>query len=114
MVAVVLMRSARRWFPVRVEGESMLPTLQPGDLLAVRPLRAAEPHSGQIVVVRSAEREVVKRVVDPKAPLGLDEYWIEGDNAAASTDSRTAGSVKRDEIAGVVRARYKPSARFFR
>jgi nickel-type superoxide dismutase maturation protease len=93
------------WFPVRVAGDSMSPVLSPGDWLAVRPLRASEPREGQIVVVRREGREMVKRVV---RAMDAATFWVEGDNAAASTDSRTFGSVQRAEIAGVVRARYKP------
>jgi nickel-type superoxide dismutase maturation protease len=97
-------RVARGWFPVRVSGESMSPALSPGDWLAVRPLRASEPHVGQIVVLRRGGLEVVKRV----AREDEASYWLEGDNADASTDSRTFGSVDRADITGVVRARYKP------
>ena len=114
MVAAVLgvfavARARTRWFPVRVEGTSMTPTLQPGDFLAVRALRAGEPRAEQLVVIRTTDREIVKRVVHShERTLATDEYWVEGDNAAASTDSRTDGPVLRDAIVGVVRARYKP------
>jgi type IV secretory pathway protease TraF len=65
---------------------------------------------GQIVVIRTGSIETVKRVIarpDGRA-LEADQFWVEGDNAAASTDSRITGPVARDSIAGVVRARYKP------
>src|SRR5207245_10365850 len=107
---LVIVRARRGWIPVRVEGTSMLPTLRPGDLLAVRPLRPDEPHRGQLVVVRRGDIEIVKRVgatVDG-FELGADEYWLLGDNTPASTDSRTTGPVARSELVGVVRARYKP------
>jgi nickel-type superoxide dismutase maturation protease len=108
VLAVVRARS--RWFPVRVEGTSMLPTLQPGDFLAVRAPRRGEPRAGQLVVIRHGHIETVKRVISPprERALGQDDVWVEGDNAAASTDSRVTGPVKRDAIVGVVRARYKP------
>ena len=107
---VAAVRARSRWFPVRVEGTSMLPTLHPGDFLAVRALHAGEPSRGQLVVVRLGGLEIVKRVVAEPGDraLGANELWVEGDNAAASTDSRSAGPVTRDAIVGVVRARYKP------
>lgn len=88
----------------------MLPTLRPGDFVAVRALRAGEPHRGQLVVIGLGELEIVKRVIaEPgERALKANEFWVEGDNAAASTDSRAAGPVRRDAIVGVVRARYKP------
>jgi len=100
-----------RWFPVRVSGASMTPTLQPGDFLAVRPLRPDEPKAGQLIVLRSGDSEIVKRVVD-RPDLSRGEYWVEGDNKDGSTDSRSNGPVKRDQIEGLVRARYKPITRF--
>jgi nickel-type superoxide dismutase maturation protease len=108
--ALLFARARRDWFPVRVEGPSMLPTLKPGDLLAVRPLRADEPRAGQLVVVRRGEIEIVKRVSDTVDgyALGADEIWLTGDNPDASTDSRTAGPAARNDVVGVVRARYKP------
>jgi hypothetical protein len=56
-------------------------------------------------VIGTADREIVKRVV---REVASDEFWVEGDNADSSTDSRSDGPVRRDAIAGVVRARYKP------
>jgi len=95
----------------------MLPTLRPGDFLAVRALRAEEPRLQQLVVIRMDEGEAVKRVVarPGERSLGADQFWVEGDNASASTDSRATGPVALDAIVGVVRARYKPvrSARVF-
>lgn len=104
-VAIVL----RRLEAIRVEGESMIPTLRAGDRLAIRPLRPGEPRPGQIVVARTPDREVIKRVTRAAAPDGA--VWLEGDNAARSTDSRTTGSVRRADVVGVVVGRYAPLAR---
>jgi signal peptidase I len=108
--ALAVVRARSRWFPVRVEGMSMLPTLHPGDFLAVRAPRRDEPLAGKLVVIRAGAIETVKRVIAPPGVrvLGPGEFWVEGDNAAASTDSRVTGPVAREAIVGVVRARYKP------
>ncbi len=102
-----------------VEGPSMLPALLPGDRLCLNPLtyRFREPRAGDIVVVRRHDfRQDVKRVAgvpgdEVEAPtgrrlLGADEWWLLGDNADASTDSRELGPVRRADIFGPVWFRY--------
>jgi nickel-type superoxide dismutase maturation protease len=104
----------RRPFPVAVEGRSMAPALQPGDfLLAMKPKRL---RPGCLVVVEHPSRErfdMIKRltVVPGHGGLGPGEYWVEGDAADASTDSRTFGPVSGHAIKGVVVARYWPPTR---
>ena len=46
--------------------------------------------------------------------LQEDEYFLVGDNRAASTDSRDFGSIHRDRIEGIAVLRYWPPARFSR
>lgn len=73
---------------VLVEGDSMLPALRPGDCLLVRP--GAQVRPGDVVVARFPSRPellVVKRAVRPVGDL----WWVEGDNATATDDSRTYG-----------------------
>lgn len=107
----------RRPFRVLVEGESMRPTLRPGDqLLCVRRRRIRR---GDVVVVRSPTHgfEMVKRVTalpgDPVGErlLGGDEYLVEGDDPARSTDGRAFGPVGRRDVAGVALLRYLPDPR---
>jgi signal peptidase I len=108
--------------PMLVRGESMRPTLLPGQRIAVgppaRPLRR-----GAVVVVRRPELddlEVVKRVVGLPGErvhllggrtLGPDEYFVLGDNREASTDGRAFGPVDSDRIVGEVRFAYWPPRR---
>src|SRR6185295_19227588 len=94
-----------RWRPSRIEvqGASMVPTLLPGDqALAVS---SRHPNKGDVVVVEHPGRpgyEMVKRVTAlPGETVGErmleeDEYWVEGDRADASSDSRQFGPVWRD------------------
>jgi signal peptidase I len=58
----VLARRLARLEPVLVQGDSMRPTLRPGQRVAVGPLDRP-PRRGDLVVVQSRGREVVKRVV---------------------------------------------------
>jgi nickel-type superoxide dismutase maturation protease len=99
--------------PIRrviVEGSSMEPTLAPGDRLLVVPLM--RPRAGDIVAVtdpRDTKRLLVKRVVTVDH---LEKaISIEGDNVAASTDSRLFGPVPWTEVLGRVVYRYAPSGR---
>ncbi|MHB8191444.1 MAG: nickel-type superoxide dismutase maturation protease [Ferrimicrobium sp.] len=92
-----------------VEGESMAPTFLPGDrVLAGR--RRCRYRMGQIVVLRDPRdrrRQLVKRVV-VCTDIGV---WVEGDNASASTDSRSFGVVAHRLVQGVVQYRYWPPDR---
>jgi len=98
------------WRPRRVlvEGRSMAPTLLPGERLLV--LRARRIRPDDLVLVadpRRRSRLLVKRVRSEDA----SGVWIEGDNPAESTDSRTFGPVPRTLVLGRARYRYAPAAR---
>lgn len=111
----------RRPFRVLVEGESMLPTLGPGDQLLC--VRGGRIRRGDVVVLRPPSHgfEMVKRVVGlpgeiltrdgREERLGPDEYLVVGDNPAGSTDGRSFGPIRRADIAGIVRFRYLPEPR---
>ena len=93
--------------PVRlvvVDGESMLPTLEPGDRLLV--LRLA-PRVGDVVAIDHAGLVKVKRVTAIDGSL----VTVLGDNPSASTDSRTFGPVHRSTIIGRAVYRYAPRDR---
>lgn len=63
LLTLLVLRSDFQW--VIVKGESMSPTFQTGDLLLVdkRAYRATEPQRADIVVARSRNELIVKRVV---------------------------------------------------
>ena len=93
---------------VEVVGESMRPTLEPGDRLLLARTRRARP--GDLVAVRDPRfdrRTVVKRV----AAVSASGLTVLGDNPAASTDSRIFGTVRSDALQGRVLYRYFPPRR---
>ena len=120
VVAAALAWACLRWKPSRVaiEGGSMAPTLLPGDWALTVPVR--HPKIGDVVVVEHPGRpgyEMVKRItaepggrVDDRV-LGADEWWVEGDLAAASTDSRQFGPVLGEALKAKVVLVYWPRER---
>jgi phage repressor protein C with HTH and peptisase S24 domain len=80
----------------------MVPALAPGDWLLVR--RTSRVSAGDVVVVRLGGRVMVKRAARREGA----GWWVLGDNAAASDDSRTYGAVPDADVVGVVRWRYRP------
>ena len=99
---------------VEVEGRSMAPTLEPGDLLLVEAVtfRARRPRVGDVVLSddpRLSSRELIKRIaaVDPASGSAV----LAGDAPDASTDSRTFGAVPLDAIRWRALGRYWPPAR---
>ena len=96
----------------------MMPTLLPGDwALAVSRPRVGQ---GDVVVVEHPGRpgyEMVKRVIAVPGGsvgdrrLGRDEFWVEGDRADASTDSRQFGPVRREHLKAKVLVVYWPKDR---
>jgi signal peptidase I len=107
------------WRPFRalVDGDSMRPALSPGDVVVAT--ARGRVRRGALVVVERPDRpgfELIKRVTampGEVAPNGeilpADLFWVEGDDALRSTDSRAFGPVRRDAIRGVVRV--SPRAR---
>ena len=109
-----------------VVGRSMEPTLRDGDRILVLPAWTGlrrRLRVGDLVVLRdpSGPRLVVKRlaalpggqaVVDGQPPLQAgDGVIVLGDNAPASTDSKTYGAVDLRSVRGRAWYRYAPPDR---
>ena len=112
--AVLVAAAALRRPPlarVEVVGDSMRPTLEPGDRLLVLAWGASRRSSpGRLVTVpdpRHPSRVLVKRVAS-RSPSGL---VLTGDNVSASTDSRVVGPVEEARVRGRVVYRYLPEHR---
>lgn len=98
---------------VRVEGDSMLPTLAEGDVLWSNRVvyRFRAPRKGEIVVVDHPTRplRMIKRVVGVPGDvvagrrLGAAEYFVTGDHPTHNTGSEAFGPVSRKAIVGLVR-----------
>jgi signal peptidase I len=96
----------------------MMPTLMPGDwALAVERPRY---RLGDVVVVEHPGRpgyEMVKRLLGlpgqrvGERDLAADEFWVEGDRADTSTDSRHFGPVRGEHVKAKVLLVYWPKER---
>lgn len=91
-----------RFFPFQrftVHGDSMLPTLKPGqDVLVFHWWILVGIKAGDIVVIRHEGKEMVKRI----HYLNGRSINVLGDNEKESTDSRKFGPIKRSQIIGKV------------
>jgi len=83
-------------FVRRVVGDSMLPTLKPGQIIFCHEIR--QFREGQVVVAFVGGKEVVKRI----SSLENGRIFLKGDNEDSSTDSRHYGSVTDTKIEGTV------------
>ncbi|WP_370865613.1 S24 family peptidase [Nocardioides agariphilus] len=99
------------WIPVGlavVRGDSMRPTLRPGDRLVVRYGGRVRP--GSLVVARFADGTVaVKRAADRRLTASDQPgWWLASDNPSQGVDSRHRGPVADGDVLAVVRARVWP------
>ncbi len=96
-IALLLFNYRTRY---RVEGDSMTPSLMPGDQVLID--GNAEIAAGDIVVARHPFKknlEMIKRVSEIDAD---EKYFLISDNPAGSSDSRSFGPVPRGGIIGKV------------
>jgi len=108
---------------MRVSGRSMAPTLHPGELVVVneRAYARRAPRRDELVAAAPSAlggAAVVKRlaglpherldVEGRRWELGEDEFFLLGDGAGHSTDSRAFGPVRRAELLGPAQLRLWP------
>lgn len=80
----------------RVVGPSMLPAYRPGTI--VLGLRWLRPKIGSVVVAEHGGQEIIKRVTD----VSEQGFYLRGDNAAHSTDSRAYGWFAPQAVKSVI------------
>ena len=113
--------SVAKFKAVEVRGDSMSPNFNDGDWLLFR-LLPAKSKSGKLVgklvgkvVLIQRQSQVgtdflqVKRVVkvDETNETNETKFWVEGDNKANSTDSRSWGALDSSEVIGKLIFRYR-------
>ena len=107
--------AARRWLDVvEVHGNSMAPSLLPGDRLVVecRSFSLRAPRAGEVVLARDPREpghELIKRVF-AVSDAG-DAADLRGDAPDESTDSREFGAVPLSAIRWRAALRYWPPQR---
>lgn len=117
VIAILIVVPIRLWIaqPFIVSGASMEPTFDSGDYLIVDELsyNLRKPQKGEVVVFRyplDPSKFFIKRVAglpgetieinEKKITLAENEYFVLGDNASASSDSRIWGPVPENLIIG--------------
>jgi peptidase S24-like protein len=95
----------------RVRGDSMQPTLRPGDRLLVR--YGGQVRPGRLVLARFADGTLtVKRATERRTTSsGRPGWWLASDNRAAGVDSRHRGPLPEADLLAVVVARVWPRPR---
>lgn len=88
-----------------IEGESMIPTLNPGDAVLVAP--KARLAIGDILVAKHPYKTSVTIVKRLTEILPDGALILKGDNPLDSTDSRSFGSISADNVIGKVVCRIK-------
>jgi nickel-type superoxide dismutase maturation protease len=96
-----------RWGTVIVAGSSMAPALHQGDMLLVAYGARIHPADVVVVALPGGRPLSVKRAVQHTA----EGWWLEGDKAQASTDSRSLGWIDDGAVLGRVVLRYWPRPR---
>ncbi|MFL6024784.1 MAG: S24 family peptidase [Marmoricola sp.] len=102
------MRWSRRWGLAVVTGDSMRPTLLPGDRLLVQ--YGARPAPGLIVQARFPDGTlVVKRVARAQETAsGRPGWYLLSEDPEVGVDSRHRGPVPEADVLAVVRLRVAP------
>lgn len=125
IIAILIVVTIRLWIaqPFIVSGASMEPTFENGDYLIIDELsyHFRQPKKNEVIVFRyplDPSKFFIKRIIglpgetiesnEQKIILGPNEYFVEGDNRPASSDSRVWGAVPENLVIGRVLVRLWP------
>ena len=89
---------------LRVEGDSMSPTLREGDALLALPATWLPVKPGRIIVFRRDGQLFIKRALSREG----EGWYAVGDNPSRSTDSRRFGPVPESEVRATAVLRLMP------
>lgn len=94
----------RKRIRVQVTGESMLPTLKPGDIVLVDigAYVDCKPSIGDIIVAHhpfQRNLSIIKRIADITSDGRL---MLQSDNSQVGTDSRSFGTIRMQRVIGRV------------
>lgn len=92
---------------LRVQGDSMSPTLEDGQALLVISSAILSVRPGKIVAFRRNGDLFIKRALNREG----DGWFVVGDNPSRSTDSRRFGPVPETAIRAVALCRLFPFSR---
>ncbi len=92
---------------LRVQGDSMSPTLQDGDRLLALSTRWLTVKPGRVVAFRRKTDLIIKRALSREG----DGWYVVGDNPSRSTDSRRFGVVPDKQLRAVVLLKLLPVPR---
>ncbi len=93
----------------RVDGDSMTPTLMPGDVVVVEKTRGGVPEPGEVVVVSDPARPG-RTLVKRARSLGSNgqTFCVGSDAPQEARDSRHFGSLRAEDFVGRVRWAWSP------
>ena len=93
-------------YVLRIEGDSMSPTLQAGQVVLALSSRWVRVRPGRIVAFERGRTLFIKRALTQES----DGWFVVGDQPARSTDSRRFGPVPVSAIRAVAVIRLRPLA----
>jgi nickel-type superoxide dismutase maturation protease len=93
---------------VRVNGDSMCPTIRSGDevLVDTRAYFRRLPREGEVVIAKHPYKRGVSLIKRIALVEDSERIYLAGDNKSDSTDSDSFGSVLLDHVVGLVTGKF--------